>query len=96
MDDGKHFTKSNVNVCYAAPRSKRKSRDWYETQLTVAKEITHLEGYPEKNVPFTLLQMMDIGLRLILQVMETNSLVLLAMSLLWEDGSKGVLQRQDW
>ena len=52
MDDGKHFTKSNVNVCYAAPRSKRKSRDWYETQLTVAKEITHLEGYPEKNVPF--------------------------------------------
>ena len=52
MDDGKHFTKSNVNVCYAAPRNKRKSRDWYETQLTVAKEITRLEGYPEKNVPF--------------------------------------------
>lgn len=52
MDDGKHYTKSNVNVCYAAPRSKRKSRDWYETQLTVAKEITRLEGYPEKNVPF--------------------------------------------
>ena len=39
-------------MCSAAPRSKRKSRDWYETQLTVAKEITHLEGYPEKNVPF--------------------------------------------
>lgn len=52
MDDGKHFTKSNVNVCYAAPRSKRKSRDWYETQLTVAKEITRMDGYPEKNVPF--------------------------------------------
>jgi HKD family nuclease len=52
MDDGKHFTKSNVNVCYAAPRSKRKSRDWYETQLTVAKEITRTEGYPKKNVPF--------------------------------------------
>lgn len=52
MDDGKHYTKSNVNVCYAAPRSKRKSRDWYETQLTVAKEITRIEGYPEKNVPF--------------------------------------------
>ena len=52
MDDGKHFTKSNVNVCYAAPRSKRKSRDWYETQLTVAKEITRIEGYPEKNKPF--------------------------------------------
>lgn len=52
LDDGKHFTKSNVNVCYAAPRSKRKSRDWYETQLTVAKEITRIDGYPEKNKPF--------------------------------------------
>lgn len=52
LDDGKHFTKSNVNVCYAAPRSKRKSRDWYETQLTVAKDITRMDGYPEKNVPF--------------------------------------------
>lgn len=52
MDDGKHFTKSNVNVCYAAPRNKRKSRDWYETQLTVAKEITKIGGYPEKNKPF--------------------------------------------
>lgn len=52
LDDGKHYTKSNVNVCYAAPRNKRKSRDWYETQLTVAKEITKLDGYPEKNVPF--------------------------------------------
>ena len=52
LDDGKHFTKSNVNVCYAAPRSKRKSRDWYETQLTVSKEITRIDGYPEKNVPF--------------------------------------------
>lgn len=52
LDDGKHFTKSNVNVCYAAPRSRRKSRDWFETQLTVAKEITRIDGYPEKNVPF--------------------------------------------
>ena len=39
MDDGKHYTKSNVNVCYAAPRNKRKSRDWFETQLTVAKAV---------------------------------------------------------
>jgi hypothetical protein len=52
MDDGKHFTKSNINVSYAAPRSKRKSRDWYETQMTVSKEITRSEGYPEKNKPF--------------------------------------------
>lgn len=52
MDDGKHFTKSNINVCYAAPRSKRKSRDWYETQLTVGSGIYRMEGYPEKNKPF--------------------------------------------
>jgi hypothetical protein len=52
LDDGRHFTKSNINVSYAAPRSKRKSRDWYETQLTVSKEITRSEGYPEKNKPF--------------------------------------------
>ncbi|MBN2882380.1 MAG: NgoFVII family restriction endonuclease [Clostridia bacterium] len=52
VDDNRHYTKSNINVCYAAPRSRRKSRDWYETQMTVAKEITRLEGYPEKNVTF--------------------------------------------
>lgn len=52
MDDGKHFTKSNINVCYAAPRSARKARDWYEIQMTVSKEITRLPGYPEKNKAF--------------------------------------------
>ena len=52
MDDGKHYTKSNLNVSYAAPRSARKSRDWYETQFTVSKQITRQEGYPEKNVTF--------------------------------------------
>lgn len=52
MDDGRHYTKSNINVCYAAPRSKRKARDWYETQLTVGAEIYRMEGYPEKNKPF--------------------------------------------
>ena len=52
LDDGRHFTKSNINVCYAAPRSKRKPRDWYETQLTVGAEIYRMNGYPEKNKPF--------------------------------------------
>lgn len=52
MDDNRHYTKSNLNVSYAAPRSARKSRDWYETQFTVNKSITLLPGYPEKNVPF--------------------------------------------
>lgn len=52
MDDGKHYTKSNLNVSYAAPRNAHKARDWYETQFTVSKQITQLEGYPEKNTPF--------------------------------------------
>lgn len=52
MDDGKHYTKSNLNVSYAAPRSARKARDWYETQFTVSKHITRQEGYPPKNVTF--------------------------------------------
>lgn len=52
MDDGRHYTKSNLNVSYAAPRSARKSRDWYETQFTVSNSITLRPGYPEKNVPF--------------------------------------------
>lgn len=54
MDDKKHYTQSNINVCYSAPRSKRKPRDWYETQVTVSTEITRTEGYPEKNIPFFL------------------------------------------
>lgn len=52
IDDGKHYTKSNINVCYAAPRNKRKARDWYETQLTVGADVYRMEGYPEKNKPF--------------------------------------------
>lgn len=52
LDDNRHYTKSNINVCYAAPRTKKKSRDWYETQMTVSKKITRQSGYPEKNVPF--------------------------------------------
>lgn len=52
LDDGKHFTKSNINVCYAAPRSKRKARDWFETQITVGAKIYKMKGYPEKNKPF--------------------------------------------
>lgn len=52
IDDGKHYTKSNINVCYAAPRSKRKARDWYETQLTVGADVYHMDGYPNKNEPF--------------------------------------------
>lgn len=52
MDDNRHYTKSNINVCYAAPRSRRKSRDWYETQLTVGADVYRMKGYPEKNKPF--------------------------------------------
>lgn len=55
MDDGRHYTKSNINVCYSLdtrnPR-KPKSRNWYEFQLTVASTEYNKPGYPEKNVPF--------------------------------------------
>ena len=52
IDDGKHYTKSNINVCYAAPRNKRKARDWFETQLTVGADVYKMTGYPKKNKPF--------------------------------------------
>ena len=52
MDDGRHYTKSNINVCYAAPRSRRKPRDWFETQLTVSADIYRQPGYPQRNEPF--------------------------------------------
>jgi len=52
MDDKKHYTQSNINVCYSAPRNPRKPRDWFETQLTVSAQITRMEGYPEQKVPF--------------------------------------------
>lgn len=51
-DDNNHYTKSNINVCYAAPRSARKSRDWYETQLTVGVKVRRMPGYPKKHHPF--------------------------------------------
>jgi len=52
MDDNKHYTKSNINVCYAAPRSSKKARDWYETQLNVSTKVSCKNGYPYKGVPF--------------------------------------------
>ena len=52
IDDHRHFTKSNVNVCYAAPRSAKKARDWYETQLNVSADVRKKNGYPYKGVPF--------------------------------------------
>lgn len=48
----KYCTKSNLNVCYGAPRNSKKSRDWFETQITVNRSITESIGYPIKNVPF--------------------------------------------
>lgn len=61
IDDNRHYTKSNLNVCYAAPRSARKSRDWYETQFTVSTSVrcesdgSLKRGYPLKNVPFVVI-----------------------------------------
>ena len=52
MDDGKHYTRSNINVAYVSSRNARKPRDWYEIQLTVSKSITTMAGYPEKSTLF--------------------------------------------
>lgn len=52
LDDHRHYTKSNLNVCYAAPRSRSSSRNWYETQLCVSKKVTSQPGYPQKKAPF--------------------------------------------
>ena len=52
LDDHKHFTKSNINVCYASPRSRKRARDWYETQLNVSAQVRSKKGYPYKGVPF--------------------------------------------
>lgn len=52
MDDNRHYTKSNINVCYAAPRSAGKPRNWFETQITVPKDVRTKPGYPDKGIPF--------------------------------------------
>ncbi len=52
MDDHRHYTKSNINVCYAASRNAKKARDWYETQLNVSSSVRKKQGYPYKGVPF--------------------------------------------
>ncbi len=55
MDDKKHYTQSNINVCYSLDTrnpKRPKSRNWYEFQITVSKDIYGLPGYPEYKVPF--------------------------------------------
>jgi hypothetical protein len=52
LDDHRHYTKSNINVCYAAPRSKSKPRKWYETQMTIPSRTRASKGYPSKGIPF--------------------------------------------
>lgn len=61
MDDHKHYTKSNINVCYAAPRSKKKARNWYETQMTIPRKVRNVEGYPQKGIPFFIITDDGIG-----------------------------------
>jgi hypothetical protein len=52
LDDHRHYTKSNINVCYAAPRNQGKPRKWYETQVTIPAKTRTVEGYPHKGIPF--------------------------------------------
>lgn len=55
MDDSKHYTQSNINVCYSLDTrnpKRPKSRNWYEFQLTVPSSVYKLPGYPKRNEPF--------------------------------------------
>ena len=55
MDDKKHYTQSNINVCYSLDTrnpKRPKSRNWYEFQITVPKQIYEFPGYPKYKVPF--------------------------------------------
>ena len=55
MDDSKHYTQSNINVCYSLDTrnpKRPKSRNWYEFQLTVPSSVYKLPGYPQRNEPF--------------------------------------------
>ena len=55
MDDKKHYTQSNINVCYSLDTrnpKRPKARNWYEFQITVSKDIYSPPGYPEYKVPF--------------------------------------------
>ena len=55
MDDKKHYTQSNINVCYSLDTrnpKRPKARDWYEFQITVPSSVYSLPGYPKRNEPF--------------------------------------------
>ena len=55
MDDKRHYTQSNINVCYSLDTrnpKRPKARNWYEFQITVSKDIYSMPGYPEYKVPF--------------------------------------------
>ena len=54
-DSLRRFTRSNLNVCYASPRSAGKPRDWYEIQFTVPRSVREQPGYPRRGVPFFVL-----------------------------------------
>lgn len=49
-NNGNDFAKSNINVCYGAGRKNSNGtynrRNWYETQLTVSKDVWSLPSYP--------------------------------------------------
>lgn len=71
LDDGRHYIKSNLNVCYAAPRSVGKPRNWYEMQLTVPTQTRNQAGYPKKGIPF--FAVTDDGYGILLHTTSENN-----------------------
>ena len=81
LDDHRHYTKSNINVCYAAPRSKSKPRKWYETQMTIPSRTRASKGYPSKGIPFFVVTDDGFGFWRIRPVTTISNLLRLVMSL---------------
>ncbi len=76
-DDHRHYTKSNINVCYATPRTPRKPRNWYEMQLNVSSKVRTQTGYPYKGIPFYVVT--DDGLGFMAHTTSANNKQLAAV-----------------
>lgn len=70
------FMKSNINKCYAKGRLNSSTgvvieRDWWETEIIVAKKITSNPKYPVRNEPFFVIT--DDGWKFMMHVGGDNS-----------------------
>ena len=58
LDDKKHYTQSNINVCYSLDtrnHTQAKSGHWYEFQITVYSSIYSLDAYQATGALFSII-----------------------------------------